>query len=45
MFEIFGAIFEQNATINFEPIFKQIANFGPIFEKKVRISVLFLKKV
>ena len=33
MFEIFGPIFEQNVTINFEPIFQQNANFGPIFEK------------
>ena len=32
MFEIFGPIFEQNVTINFESIFEQNANFGPIFE-------------
>ena len=39
MFEIFGPIFEQNVTINFElnanfgPIFEKSAYFGPIFEK------------
>ena len=29
--EIFGPNFEQNITINFEPIFEQNANFDPIF--------------
>ena len=38
MFEIFGPIFEQNVTINFEPIFEQNANFGPIFEKSVNFE-------
>ena len=32
MFEIFGPTFEQNATINFEPILEENANCGPIFE-------------
>ena len=50
MFEIFSPIFEQNVTINFEPIFEQNANFDPIFEQnanfgpiveKLRILVLF----
>ena len=31
IFEIFGPIFEQNANVNFEPIFEQNVNFGPIF--------------
>ena len=31
----FGPIFEQNASINFEPIFEKSVNFGPIFEKDV----------
>ena len=35
MFEIFGPIFEQNASINFEPIFEKSVNFDPIFEKSV----------
>ena len=47
MFEIFGPIFEQNVTINFEPIFKQNANFGPIFEKSAyfgpKISNILLR--
>ena len=34
MFEIFSPIFDQIVTINFEPIFEQIANFSPIFFKK-----------
>ena len=38
MFEIFGPIFEQNATINFEPIFEKNANCGPIFEKSVNFE-------
>ena len=37
MFEIFGPIFEQNANINFEPIFESV-NFGPIFEKSVNFE-------
>ena len=40
MFEIFGPIFEQNANVNFEPIFEPNVKFGPIFEK-MQISVLF----
>ena len=44
MFEIFGPIFEQNANINFEPIFEKSVNFGPIFKKcfrkKFQISVV-----
>ena len=31
IFEIFGPIFEQNANVNFEPIFEKNVNFGPIF--------------
>ena len=38
MFEIFGPIFEQNASINFEPIFEKSVNFGPIFEKSVNFE-------
>ena len=44
MFEIFGPIFEQNVTINFEqnvncgPIFEKSAYFGPIFEKSVNFE-------
>ena len=38
MFKIFGPIFEQNVTINFEPIFEQNANFDPIFEKSVNFE-------
>ena len=38
MFEIFGPIFEQNVTTNFEPIFEQNANFGPIYEKSVNFE-------
>ena len=38
MFEIFGPIFEQNASINFKPIFEESANFGPIFEKSVNFE-------
>ena len=44
MFEIFGHIFEQNVTINFEPIFEQNANFGPIFEKSAYFGPIFEKK-
>ena len=32
MFEIFGPIFDQNANVNFKPIFEQNVNFGPIFD-------------
>ena len=39
----FGPIFEQNVTINFEPIFKQNANFDPIFEKSVYFGPIFEK--
>ena len=35
LFEFFSPLFEQNANVNFEPIFEQNANFGPIFEKSV----------
>ena len=38
MLEIFGPIFEQNVTINFESIFEQNAYFGPIFEKCVNFE-------
>ena len=38
MFEIFGPIFEQNASINFKPIFEKSVNFGPIFEKSVNFE-------
>ena len=38
MFEIFGPIFEQNANVNFEPIFEQNVNFGPIFVKSVNFE-------
>ena len=48
MFEIFGPIFEQNANINFEPIFekrKKNEDFGPIFEKSVNFGPIFEKNV
>ena len=45
MFEIFGPIFEQNVTINFEPIFEQNANFGPIFEKSAYFDPIFERSV
>ena len=45
MFEIFGPIFEQNLTINFEPIFEQNANFDPIFEKSAYFGPIFVKSV
>ena len=44
MFEIFGPIFEQNASINFEPIFEQNAHYGPIFEKSAYFGPIFEKK-
>ena len=37
-FEIFGPIFEQNATINFEPIFEKNANSDRIFEKTINFE-------
>ena len=43
--KIFGPIFEQNATINFESIFEQNANFGPIFEKSAYFGPIFEKSV
>ena len=43
--KMFGPIFEQNANVNFEPIFEQNANFGPIFEKSVNFSPIFEKSV
>ena len=45
MFEIFGPIFEQNASINFEPIFEKSVDFGPIFEKSVNFGRIFEKSV
>ena len=47
MFEIFGPIFEQNVTMNFEPnpIFEQNANFDPIFEKSANFGPIFEKSV
>ena len=45
MFEIFGPIFEQNANVNFEPIFKQNVDFGPIFEKNANLGPIFVKSV
>ena len=45
MFEIFGPIFEQNASINFEPIFEKSVNFGPIFEKIANFGRIFEKSV
>ena len=45
MFKIFGPIFEQNKTINFEPIFEQNANFDPIFEKSAYFGPIFKKSV
>ena len=41
----FGPIFEQNASINFEPIFEKSVNFGPIFEKSVNFGRIFEKSV
>ena len=45
MFKIFGPIFEQNASINFEPIFEKSVNFGPIFEKIANFGRIFEKSV
>ncbi len=45
IFEIFGPIFEQNVTLNFEPIFEHNANFGPIFEKSAYFGPIFEKSV
>ena len=45
MIEIFGPIFEQNANVNFEPIFKQNVNFGPVFEKNANFGPIFVKSV
>ena len=45
MFEIFGPIFEQNANVNFEPIFEQNVNFGLIFEKNAYFGAIFVKIV
>ena len=45
MFEIFGPIFEQNANINFEPIFEKSVNFGPIFEKDANLGRISEKSV
>ena len=45
MFEIFDPIFEQNANVNFEPIFKQNVNFGPIFGKNANFGPIFVKSV
>ena len=45
MLEIFGPIFEQNVTINFEPIFEQNANFDPIFKKSAYFGPIFEKSV
>ena len=45
MFEIFGPIFEQNASTNFESIFEKSVNFGPIFEKSVNFGHIFEKSV
>ena len=42
MFKIFGPIFEQNANINFEPIFEQNVNFGPILEKNANFGPIFV---
>ena len=43
--KFFGPIFEQNVTINFEPIFEQNANFDPIFEKSAYFGPIFEKSV
>ena len=45
MFEIFGPIFEQNANVNFEPIFEQDVNFRPIFEKNANFGPIIVKSV
>ena len=45
MFEIFVPIFEQNANMNFEPIFEQNVNFGPFFEKNAKFGPIFVKSV
>ena len=41
----FGPIFEQNASINFEPIFEKSVNFGPIFKKIANFGRIFEKNV
>ena len=45
IFEIFRPIFEQNANVNFEPIFEQNVNFGPVFEKNANFGPIFVKSV
>ena len=45
IFEIFGPFYEQNANVNFEPIFEQNVNFGPIFVKSVNFGRIFEKSV
>ena len=45
VFEIFGHFFEQNANVNFEPIFEQKVNFSPIFEKMQIFGPIFVKSV
>ena len=45
MFEISGPIFEQNVTINFDPIFEQNANFDPVFEQNANFDPIFEKSV
>ena len=44
MFENFEPIFEQNAEVNFGPIFVKNVNFGSIFVKSVNFGPIFAKK-
>ena len=45
MFENFEPIFEQNAEVNFGPIFVKNVNFGSIFVKSVNFGPIFEKSV
>ena len=43
MFENFEPIFEQNAKVNFGPIFVKYVNFVSIFKKSVNFGPIFEK--
>jgi len=45
MFENFEPIFEQNAEVNFGPIFVKSVNFGSIFVKSVIFGPIYEKSV
>ena len=45
MFENLELIFEQNAEVNFGPIFVKNVNFGSIFVKSLNFGPIFEKSV